>query len=45
MITMLTMLTMMTMMTTIWLHFGYSGTNVQVKKSSTPRANALYAGS
>jgi hypothetical protein len=25
------MLTMVTMMSTIWLHFGYSGTNVQVK--------------
>jgi len=28
---MITMLTMVIMMTTIWLHFGYSGTNVQVK--------------
>jgi len=28
---MITMLTMVTMMTTIWLHFGYSGTNVQMK--------------
>jgi len=25
------MITMVTMVTTIWLHFGYSGTNVQVK--------------
>jgi hypothetical protein len=30
---MITMLTMVTMMSTIWLHFGYSGTNVQVKNS------------
>ena len=28
---MITMLTTVIMMTTIWLHFGYSGTNVQVK--------------
>jgi len=25
------MLTKVTMMTTVWLHFGYSGTKVQVK--------------
>jgi hypothetical protein len=30
------MLTMVTMMTTIWLHFGYSGTNVQVKNFARP---------